>query len=456
LGLGIVLYLSYLAGATLPIITVSGPKSGARITAPVTVAASVQGDYAIAYVIFVVDDKRPHSTNTLPYKYNLDPSTLSNGAHWVSAEAYTRQGLLAASKPIKIIVANPKPQPVAPAGRVVEVPAAPVPAAPAPVAVATAPAPKVTAPVAARVGPDMVASTQPFIGRSASTPAVTTTARATTSAATSPARAVTPPSAASQAVVSRPASTLRPTQVARASAPAVTTRPVVRPVKAPSAPVVSTATAAPARVAPVRVARVPVAPVPVAPVPTAPVRVASAPAAPARTTSAPASVSTAPTATPVRVAMLPRQAQPRAVIAPEIGSDRQIRAAVASPRSGQVLISIDGQELTLDVPATMMKDQTYAPFRAVMERLGATVTWSGPTRTAQAVKGPVRIELQAGSRIARVNGRQVTLDRPVELRKGRTMASLRFCCESAGLSLTWNPAERRAEIVTEGTRVGLK
>ena len=143
-------------------------------------------------------------------------------------------------------------------------------------------------------------------------------------------------------------------------------------------------------------------------------------------------------------------------MAPDIVSDRQIRATVASPRSRQVLISIDGQELTLDVPATMMKDQTYAPFRAVMENLGATVTWFEQTRVAQAVKGPVRIELQAGSRIARVNGRKVTLDRPVELRRERTIASLRFCCESVGLALTWNPAERRAEIVTEGTRVGMK
>ena len=60
----------------------------------------------VAYVIFGVDDDRPSSSNAAPYTFQIDTTALSDGAHWIFAEAYDNYGLLASSKIITIHVKN--------------------------------------------------------------------------------------------------------------------------------------------------------------------------------------------------------------------------------------------------------------------------------------------------------------------------------------------------------------
>lgn len=106
-----------LFGAAGPTIAITSPKSGAKVSGAVTVAASVRGTGEVGYVILVVDEDRPYSTNRAPYSFELDTSVLADGAHRIRVEAYDNFGLIAASKAITIHVRNgaARPAPATPA-----------------------------------------------------------------------------------------------------------------------------------------------------------------------------------------------------------------------------------------------------------------------------------------------------------------------------------------------------
>lgn len=95
-----------LFGAAGPTIAITSPKSGAKVTGAIKVAASMRGDGDVGYVILVVDEDRPYSTNRAPYSFELDTSLLADGAHRIRVEAYDNFGLVAASKAITIHVRN--------------------------------------------------------------------------------------------------------------------------------------------------------------------------------------------------------------------------------------------------------------------------------------------------------------------------------------------------------------
>jgi hypothetical protein len=87
------------------LIRLIAPKPGAVLSGEVTLQAVV-ASAEVSYVIFGVDDSRPHSTNSSPYQFRLNSEDLSNGPHQLFAEAYSRGGLLGRSAPIKITVRN--------------------------------------------------------------------------------------------------------------------------------------------------------------------------------------------------------------------------------------------------------------------------------------------------------------------------------------------------------------
>jgi len=120
--------LTLLLGGGGGSIRITSPASGQRLSGTVKVRAETKGLDNVAYLLFVVDSDRPHSTNCQPYFYMMDTSVLSDGPHTLGAEAYSRFGLLTASVPIKVIVDNtPAPAPQGPRA-VVKAPAQTTPA----------------------------------------------------------------------------------------------------------------------------------------------------------------------------------------------------------------------------------------------------------------------------------------------------------------------------------------
>jgi len=104
--LGLLLTLNFVheAGAG-NLVRLISPQSGAVLSGEVTIQAVVASS-EVSYVVFGVDEQRPHSTNAAPYRFLLNSGELSNGPHQLFVEAYSRGGLLGRSAPIKVTVKN--------------------------------------------------------------------------------------------------------------------------------------------------------------------------------------------------------------------------------------------------------------------------------------------------------------------------------------------------------------
>jgi hypothetical protein len=103
----------------------------------------------------------------------------------------------------------------------------------------------------------------------------------------------------------------------------------------------------------------------------------------------------------------------------------------------QINVYVNGTLLKLDQPALVKNDRTLVPFRAVLEALGAKVSWDEEKQTVHATKGDVEIELPLHVTTAKKNGQAVTLDVPAEQINYRTMVPLRFMAEALGAKLGW-------------------
>ncbi|HLO03029.1 MAG TPA: copper amine oxidase N-terminal domain-containing protein [Symbiobacteriaceae bacterium] len=109
---------------------------------------------------------------------------------------------------------------------------------------------------------------------------------------------------------------------------------------------------------------------------------------------------------------------------------------------------VNGEKIQFDVRPKVKEGRTLVPIRALVEKLGAQVSWDQATSTVTIVKGTTEIKLVIGSNIALVNGEEVQLDAAAEVEAGRTLIPTRFVSQKLGLYVSWL-AEQRTILVTE-------
>lgn len=109
---------------------------------------------------------------------------------------------------------------------------------------------------------------------------------------------------------------------------------------------------------------------------------------------------------------------------------------------------INGFEVPLDVPPSIIKGRTFVPIRFISEAFGAQVEWDNETRTVRIFleKTNTRVTLQINNTIARVNERIVTLDAPPTIIQGRTLVPIRFIAEAFGAQVDWDGLLRQVTI----------
>lgn len=105
---------------------------------------------------------------------------------------------------------------------------------------------------------------------------------------------------------------------------------------------------------------------------------------------------------------------------------------------GNPVLTKNGEEIPLDVPAMLMDSRTMVPFRAICEALGATVEWDDPTQTVTVVKEETTLELQIGNPIIKKNGKNKVLDVPAQLVDERTLVPVRAVAEGLGAIVEWD------------------
>jgi hypothetical protein len=123
---------------------------------------------------------------------------------------------------------------------------------------------------------------------------------------------------------------------------------------------------------------------------------------------------------------------------------------LASLGSAQTIYTtVDGRTVVYpDVEPMMMNSRVMVPLRGVFEHMGANVDWNGTMREVTVTDGGDVVKLRVGSSTANVNGQLVTLDAPAVMVRNRVMVPLRFISESFGHDVFWNAPTRTVEITT--------
>lgn len=99
---------------------------------------------------------------------------------------------------------------------------------------------------------------------------------------------------------------------------------------------------------------------------------------------------------------------------------------------------IKDERVTPESPAVIKDGFTLTPARLVAESLGAEVDWIAETRTVVISKDEKKIELKIDSDIALVDGQEVKLDMPATIINDFTYTPARFVAENLGCKVDWD------------------
>lgn len=98
--------------------------------------------------------------------------------------------------------------------------------------------------------------------------------------------------------------------------------------------------------------------------------------------------------------------------------------------------------LAFEQPPVIENDRTLIPIRFLFEQMGATVDWNGDTQTATISQDNTAVSFSINDIEADVNGQTVSMDVPAQLINGKTMVPVRFLSEELGYDVDWDGENR--------------
>ena len=117
-------------------------------------------------------------------------------------------------------------------------------------------------------------------------------------------------------------------------------------------------------------------------------------------------------------------------------------------REKNISVSVDGNNVSFNTNPVIKNDTTLVGFRAILEMLGAQVTWDEENQVVTATKDGVNIILTINSDKAYVNGEEKTLLTAPEIINNSTMIPVRFVSENLGMDVLWNGDTRHIDITS--------
>ena len=104
----------------------------------------------------------------------------------------------------------------------------------------------------------------------------------------------------------------------------------------------------------------------------------------------------------------------------------------------------------------MIDNRTLVPLRSIFEELGATVIWEQSTKTIIANKNTTNISLKIGAKTSTVNGQSISIDVPAQIINGATLVPLRFISEALGATVKWDSKTLTATIEQNDKTISVK
>lgn len=114
-----------------------------------------------------------------------------------------------------------------------------------------------------------------------------------------------------------------------------------------------------------------------------------------------------------------------------------------------IRVHVNGHLLKFDSEPYMKNDLVFVGFRAILEALGAEVSWNQETNTVTAVKDGTEVSFTIGSDTAYVNGEECKLPSEVELTNDSAMIPVRFISEKLGMKVSWEKSGRLVVITSK-------
>ncbi|MCF7757990.1 copper amine oxidase N-terminal domain-containing protein [Paenibacillus xylanexedens] len=119
--------------------------------------------------------------------------------------------------------------------------------------------------------------------------------------------------------------------------------------------------------------------------------------------------------------------------------------------AARISIYINDAELSSAQAPVMKGGRVLVPLRSIFEGLDAKVSYTNRTKTIVATRDDQEVKLTLGSKTAYINGEAISLDVPANTIKGNTMVPIRFVSEAFGEKVFWNSRNQRVDIKTTAT-----
>lgn len=110
-------------------------------------------------------------------------------------------------------------------------------------------------------------------------------------------------------------------------------------------------------------------------------------------------------------------------------------------------VTFNGHPVAFDVQPTIVNGRSFVPFRAIFEKMGATVSFDAGTQTISAERDGKKVSMKIGSTSATVDGRSTTLTDAPFIQDGRSLVPLRFVGEAFGATVDFDAATTKISIV---------
>lgn len=114
-----------------------------------------------------------------------------------------------------------------------------------------------------------------------------------------------------------------------------------------------------------------------------------------------------------------------------------------------VFLYVNGEEPALEVNPFIKDGSTLVPFRAISEALKAEVKWDAEERSVTVTRDGVSVKLFIDSTKALVNGKEVILEVPATIVEGNTVVPVRFISESLKATVKWEDETKSVVIYEE-------
>ncbi|MDD4779376.1 MAG: copper amine oxidase N-terminal domain-containing protein [Tissierellia bacterium] len=128
-------------------------------------------------------------------------------------------------------------------------------------------------------------------------------------------------------------------------------------------------------------------------------------------------------------------------------------STVAAFAQDEIIVNINSNKVEFNdgsgYPFIDKNNRTQVPFRATLEKYGATVDWDNDERVALATKGDITVKVPIGEKYIFKNGEKIETDTVALIKDSRTYLPIRAVIEAFGSEVQWDSGLNTVVITTD-------